>query len=140
MGQHNRYCDCSMGWSARSSRSRRDKKLSLPGTVQTGSGAHPASYSMGTVVLSRVVKRSGREIDHAPASSAQVKNGWSYTSRLPTRLHVVGKDHFYFPLQTYAKKHFIPLYITAVYVWFKPRLLPSIARTHEVNMQHAVFW
>jgi len=34
-----------------------------------------------------------REIDHAPAPSAQVKNGWSYTSSLPIRLHGVGRDN-----------------------------------------------
>jgi hypothetical protein len=36
--------------------------------VQTGSGAHPASYQMG-------IKRPGREADHSPPSSAEVKNG-----------------------------------------------------------------
>jgi hypothetical protein len=30
--------------------------------------------------LSVGVKRQGREVDHSPASSAEVKNEWSYTS------------------------------------------------------------
>jgi hypothetical protein len=30
--------------------------------------------------LSLVVERSGREADHSPPSSAEVKNAWSYTS------------------------------------------------------------
>jgi hypothetical protein len=30
--------------------------------------------------LSLGIKRSGREADHSPQSSAEVKNGWSYTS------------------------------------------------------------
>jgi hypothetical protein len=34
--------------------------------VQTGSGAHPASYSKGTVVLSLGVKRPVRDFDHSP--------------------------------------------------------------------------
>jgi hypothetical protein len=32
--------------------------------IQTGSGAHPASYSMGTEALFSGVKRPGREADH----------------------------------------------------------------------------
>jgi hypothetical protein len=35
--------------------------------VQTGSGAHPASCTMGTV-------RQGRDADHSPPSSAEVVN------------------------------------------------------------------
>jgi hypothetical protein len=41
---------------------------------------HPASYPMGTWALSLGVKRPGREADHSPPSSAEVKNAWSYTS------------------------------------------------------------
>jgi hypothetical protein len=40
---------------------------SLHHRVQTGSGAHPASYTMF-------------EADHSPPSNAEVKNAWSYTS------------------------------------------------------------
>jgi hypothetical protein len=39
--------------------------------VQTGSGANPASYSMGT---ERGKARPGRDADHSPPSSAEVKN------------------------------------------------------------------
>jgi hypothetical protein len=39
--------------------------------VQTGSGAHSASYSMGT---ERGKVRPGRDADHSPPSSAEVKN------------------------------------------------------------------
>jgi hypothetical protein len=39
--------------------------------VQTGSGAHPASYPMGT---ERDKARPGRDADHSPPSSAKVKN------------------------------------------------------------------
>jgi hypothetical protein len=41
--------------------------------VQNGSGAHPASYPMGTRGSSLVIKRPGREADHSPPSSAEVK-------------------------------------------------------------------
>ena len=36
--------------------------------VQTGSGVHPASYTVGTGV-----KRPGRDVDHPHTSSAEVK-------------------------------------------------------------------
>jgi len=40
--------------------------------VQTGSGAHPSSYRMGTRGSFPVVKRPGREADHSLPSSAEV--------------------------------------------------------------------
>jgi len=39
-------------------------------TVQTGSGAHPASYTMGTGSFPEV-KRPERGVDHPPPSSAE---------------------------------------------------------------------
>jgi hypothetical protein len=53
--------------------------FSLHCHIQNGSGAHPASYPMGTKGFSLGVKRPGREADHSPPSSAEVKNDWSYT-------------------------------------------------------------
>jgi hypothetical protein len=42
--------------------------------VQTGSGAHPASCTVGTGgSLSRGEARPGRDADHSPPSSAEVK-------------------------------------------------------------------
>jgi hypothetical protein len=46
-------------------------KFSLPRSVQTGSGA----LSMDTRAISLGEKMSGREADHSPPSSAEVKNG-----------------------------------------------------------------
>jgi hypothetical protein len=43
--------------------------------VQTGSGAHPAAYPMGIRGLFPGVKRQGREANHSPPSSADVKKG-----------------------------------------------------------------
>jgi len=40
----------------------------------------PGAFSLG-------IKRPGREGNHSPPSSADVKNAWSYTSTPPTRLH-----------------------------------------------------
>ena len=47
--------------------------------VQTACGAHPASISMGTTVLLGV-KQPERDVDHAPPSSTEVKNEWSFMS------------------------------------------------------------
>jgi hypothetical protein len=54
--------------------------FSLHHRVQNGSGAHPASYAMGSRGYFRGVKRPGREADHQPPSSTEVNKTWSYTS------------------------------------------------------------
>jgi len=41
-------------------------------TVQTGLGAHPASYTRGTGSFPGV-KRLGRSVDHIPYLSAEIK-------------------------------------------------------------------
>jgi hypothetical protein len=51
--------------------------------VKTGSGTHPAAYSVGVGVLSQVVKWPGHEVIHVPPSSIMVKNGWIYTFTSP---------------------------------------------------------
>jgi hypothetical protein len=58
----------------------RVKKFSLLHTVQTGSGVHPTSYKIGTGGSYLGVKRQGREADHSPPTSAEVKKMWNYTS------------------------------------------------------------
>jgi hypothetical protein len=48
---------------------------SLRRSVQTGSGAEPAAYLVGSVGSYPGVKRPGREADNSPPSNAEVKNG-----------------------------------------------------------------
>jgi hypothetical protein len=50
---------------------RPNRYFSTP-DVQTGCGPHPASCSMGTAILSRCKKRSGREVNHTRPCSAKV--------------------------------------------------------------------
>ena len=50
--------------------SRWGARFSAP--VQTGPGAQPASYAMGTGSFLGV-KRSGRGVNHPPPSSAEIK-------------------------------------------------------------------
>jgi hypothetical protein len=59
---------------------RYGQEFSLLHVVQTGSGAHPISYTMGTMALSPGVKRPGREADRSPPTSADVMKTWIYTS------------------------------------------------------------
>jgi hypothetical protein len=47
------------------------ERFSAP--VQTGSGAYPASCTMGTESVSRRVKRPVRGVDHLPQPSAEIK-------------------------------------------------------------------
>jgi hypothetical protein len=49
----------------------------------------PASYSMGAGALSPGVKRMGREADHSPPPSAEVKKTLSLYIHSPIRLHGV---------------------------------------------------
>jgi hypothetical protein len=56
--------------------------FSLRHRVQTGFGAHAASYPMGNKGSSPEVKWPKSEADHSPASNAEVKNAWICTSIL----------------------------------------------------------
>jgi hypothetical protein len=49
--------------------------------VQTGPGAHPASYKMGTWSFPGV-KQPGRGVDHPPPSRSEVKEESSFTCTL----------------------------------------------------------
>jgi hypothetical protein len=58
--------------------------------VQTGSGAHPASYTMGTVGPFAVANaRPGRDADHSPYLAPRSKMSRSYSSSPPKRLRGV---------------------------------------------------
>jgi hypothetical protein len=65
--------------------------FSLLQNFQTSSGAHPASYSMGTGVVS-----GDSEVDLSPPSSSEVKNEWSYTSTFQECLHDIDRNTFKF--------------------------------------------
>ena len=54
--------------------------------VQTGPGAHPASYTTGTGSFPGV-QRPGRGVEHPPHLSLRLKKEYSYTSTPPLGLH-----------------------------------------------------
>jgi hypothetical protein len=82
-GSQDNAVDFAMGWTAvilpRARARQRARYFSLLPTVQTGFGAHPASYTTGTRG-----SFPGCEADHSPSSSAKVKNGGAI-SPLPHR-------------------------------------------------------
>ena len=57
------------------------RNFRVPKNVQTGSGTHPASCSI------EGVNRPGREADHSPASSAEVRNEWKHSSTTHICIH-----------------------------------------------------
>jgi hypothetical protein len=63
--------------------SRYGQEFSLVRVVQTGSGVHLTSYSMGTGGSFPGVKRPRCEADHSPPTNAEVKKIWPYTSTAP---------------------------------------------------------
>jgi hypothetical protein len=52
--------------------------FSLHHRIQNGSGPTQPPIQWVPVALSLGLKRPGREADHSPPSSAEVKNAWSY--------------------------------------------------------------
>jgi hypothetical protein len=64
-------------------RSSSPGRVSFLHVVQTGSGAHQASHTKGTGGSFPGVNLPGREADHSPPTSAEVKKTWIYTSTPP---------------------------------------------------------
>jgi len=56
--------------------------------VQTGPGAHPASYKIGTGSFAGV-KRLGRGVDHPPHLAPRLKKEYGYTSTSPLDLRAL---------------------------------------------------
>jgi hypothetical protein len=62
--------------------SRQKQSFSVIHIIQTGPGAHPASYPLGTGDSFPWVKRTERETDHPPPYSAEVNNGGTISALL----------------------------------------------------------
>jgi hypothetical protein len=58
-------------------KSRLGQEFSLLHVAQTGSEAYPASYRMGNRGSFPEIELAGREADHSPPTSAEVKKGGS---------------------------------------------------------------
>ena len=75
------------------SETRWGARFSAP--VQTGPGAHPASYTMGTGSFPGV-KGSGRGVDHPHHLASRLKKEQSYTSTPPLGLRGSFYGEIYF--------------------------------------------
>jgi hypothetical protein len=82
--------------------------------VQTGSGAHPASYSMSTWGSCSGCEAEGHEAAHSPPSRAEVKNKWSYTCTPHTCLHSVHEDNCTFYLYAMTTMEINVFYIQVI--------------------------
>jgi hypothetical protein len=84
--RNDRAVDIATGWTSGGVGVRipvRSRIFTSPLT-QTGTGDHQVSYPMGTGgSFPRGVKQQGREADHSPPTSAEVKKTWIYTSTPP---------------------------------------------------------
>jgi hypothetical protein len=83
---HMKYC-IGCGLDDRGSIPGRGWDIFLRHRVRTGSRDHPTSYRMGNGSFSPGVRRPGREFDHTPPSSADLKNVWSCSFIPSIRLH-----------------------------------------------------
>jgi hypothetical protein len=84
--------------------------------VQNGSGVHPASYPMGTAGFSLGVKRPGREADHSPPSSAEVKEWLELYLHSPNTpswrgAHLKHRDNFTFTFFNYGVYFMTPNFL-----------------------------
>jgi len=70
-----------------------ERYISLLLNVQPGCAAHPASYSVRTRVLSQGKGVRGK-VNHAPPSTAKVKNAWNYATTLSVFFHGVDREKF----------------------------------------------
>jgi hypothetical protein len=77
----------------------RVRDSSLLHSIQSGSGAHPASYAMATGGSFPNVKRPRREADHSPPSTAG-QEWWSNTSTPPYIFTAWQRDNFTFTLSS----------------------------------------
>jgi hypothetical protein len=69
-----------MGWTGSSPSGAKNFKFSISSRLALGS--HPTSYPMVSGALCPGVKRQGREADHSPPTSAEVKKS-GYICPLP---------------------------------------------------------
>ena len=100
-----------------------EARFSAP--VQTSSGAHPASYAMGTVSFPEV-KRPGRGVGHQPPSKAEVKERVELNIYFPSgpSWPVLGQTYHYLGLFlqptlmhnsiTTCMSHYYPRHVSGV--------------------------
>jgi hypothetical protein len=89
LNSRSRYYDRATDWTVRSSNFGRDKRIFIFSKTFI-----LALSPVGTGVISPGVKRTWRDVNRSPLSSADVKNEWSFTSAVPIWLHGVDQESF----------------------------------------------
>jgi len=74
----------------------RPEVFCFPETVHMVPGAYLVDTVDSPLHPPPGVKRPGRDIDHSPPSSAEIKNEWSFTSASPVGLHDMYIDILFF--------------------------------------------
>ena len=90
---HDRYTAYAAGWTIRGLNPDGGSRFYCTSKRLDRLWAHPVSYSMDTGDFSLGEKRRGRESDHLPLFSAEVKNDWSYISTPLVCLRGVYRDN-----------------------------------------------
>jgi hypothetical protein len=72
--------------------------------VQTSSGAHPVTYSVGSQAIQQMLHAT----DNPPASNTEIKNQRSYTCVSPIRLHTVHRKN--------STLHFTKLFRKTIFI------------------------
>jgi len=99
--------------------------------VQTGSGAHPASYLMDKGGFFPRIKRPGREFYHWSPSIPRVKNEWSYTSTSRLCLHCVDRKNW--PYLLHASQWNDSTYMAVFLSWAFHPLSCSVATRYMAD-------
>jgi hypothetical protein len=91
------------------------------------------------------INRPGRDADHSPLSSTDVKNEWSCTCNPPTRLHGMGREIFFIVvakiISTVASTHLLakcPYYRCVCGVHTRHYVIGSIATRTEAEMEFRI--
>ena len=94
--QLSRHSDSATGCTVQGWNPGRSKKMSLFSKSPDRLWGPPSLLSNWYRCYFPGVKRPRRDVDHAPPSSTEVKNEWSYTSTPPTCLHDAHRGTFTF--------------------------------------------
>jgi hypothetical protein len=86
LGKLSQYSDYAVCWTGGVRFQGRPRNFSLRHRFRPTLGPTQSPIQWVPGALSPEVKRPGREADHSPLSSADIKNSWSYTS---TSLYVL---------------------------------------------------
>ena len=99
----------------------RQEHFSVLSEVQTVSGTHTASCSMGIGFVLPMVDRPAPDVEPSHACSVGIRNNWSHTSAPSIRIHNLETDSF----NLYLSNEFSSNLLSLVYQVFICKYVPS---------------